>query len=236
MRTPQAPHAPQAQGIIFDLDNTLIDRSRAWTSWLLTLLEGWPQARFEPSMIQAASAQDALGYAPREQVCQWLARALGRPRDGAWIWERMRQELSDHVQPEAQVQAMLKQLSQRYTLAILSNGSSDNQRAKLRAAQLDGLVRPELIFISQELGQAKPEPAAFLAVAQAMALAPEQLWMVGDHPEHDIQGAMQVGMRTAWIAMGRAWPEEAPRPTMILERALQLTAKLERQEEGDDDP
>jgi putative hydrolase of the HAD superfamily len=77
--------------------------------------------------------------------------------------------------------------------AILSNGPTDGQRAKLA---MTGLAKVfDHVFISEELGLAKPDPQAFLAVAQRLGVAPAECLMVGDSLEVDVAGALAAGMR-----------------------------------------
>lgn len=39
---------------------------------------------------------------------------------------------------------------------------------------------------------------------------------VGDNLEHDILGAIGMGMRTAWLRMGREWEIESECPDYVL--------------------
>ncbi len=48
-------------------------------------------------------------------------------------------------------------------------------------------------------GRLKPEPGAFLAACDALALHPEQVAYVGDHPEIDGRGAAEAGLLSVWI-------------------------------------
>ena len=53
----------------------------------------------------------------------------------------------------------------------------------------------------------KPHPDMFHAALEQAGVAPAQMVHVGDNPEHDIQGAKAVGMRTVWMnARGVQWP------------------------------
>ncbi len=62
------------------------------------------------------------------------------------------------------------------------------------------------MFISEVFGSRKPEPAIFLAAAAHLGVEPTDMLFVGDNPETDILGAASVGMQTAWLHRGRAWP------------------------------
>ena len=78
------------------------------------------------------------------------------------------------------------------------------------AAAVDGVV------ISEVLGVAKPDPAIYQTAAAAVRaeLIPEA-WCIGDLPETDIQGAVNVGIRSAWIRRNDPWDATLPfRPTL----------------------
>jgi len=62
------------------------------------------------------------------------------------------------------------------------------------------------IFISEVFGCKKPEAKIFLAAASCLGVATWDVLFVGDNPYADIWGAQRVGMKTAWLHRGRAWP------------------------------
>ena len=66
----------------------------------------------------------------------------------------------------------------------------------------------------------------FHAALEQSGAAPDQIVHVGDNPEHDIQGAREVGMRTVWMnSQGEEWPggERADRE---IDNLLQLPAAI----------
>ena len=77
--------------------------------------------------------------------------------------------------------------------AVFTNGPSDGQRRKLRALGLDRRITD--IFISEELGHAKPAPESFAAVLTALGVTPDRVLMVGDSPDTDIAGAHAAGVQ-----------------------------------------
>jgi putative hydrolase of the HAD superfamily len=82
---------------------------------------------------------------------------------------------------------------------LLTNGPSWMQRRKVELLGLEDEL--DAIGISEELGAAKPDPAAFAATLELMATAPESAVMVGDHLDWDVRGALAAGMRGAvWVA------------------------------------
>ena len=73
-----------------------------------------------------------------------------------------------------------------YKLGILTDGRPHQQRAKLEALGLYGLV--DAVVVTDELGgeaYRKPNPAAFEAICERLAVLPEEAVYVGDNPEKD---------------------------------------------------
>ena len=63
------------------------------------------------------------------------------------------------------------------------------------------------LFVSEEFGCHKPDPAIFLAAAWRLGKPCSHILFVGDNPHADIRGASAVGMQTAWLPCGASWPE-----------------------------
>ena len=55
------------------------------------------------------------------------------------------------------------------------------------------------VFVSSELGSRKPEPAAFLKVAELMKAEPQRILFFDDLAEN-VEGARQVGMQAVQVA------------------------------------
>jgi putative hydrolase of the HAD superfamily len=63
---------------------------------------------------------------------------------------------------------------------------------------------------TSEMAVAKPHSEAFLTIAGALGVEPEEAVFVGDRPWDDILGAQQVGMRTVWIPHSKIPVEQMP--------------------------
>lgn len=77
--------------------------------------------------------------------------------------------------------------------AILTNGPSDGQRRKLKAAGLGDCV--DHVAIGEEIGFSKPSPSAFHAVVGRFSVPGSETLMVGDSPELDYDAALTAGLK-----------------------------------------
>lgn len=88
---------------------------------------------------------------------------------------------------------------------ILTNGPSDGQRDKFNALNLSIYVQK--IYISEEIGSAKPNRLAFEMVLKDAGMPNSQILMVGDSLEHDIKGAQKVGIKTVLLDRNNKYSE-----------------------------
>jgi putative hydrolase of the HAD superfamily len=131
----------------------------------------------------------------------------------------------------------LDELSDTYTLGLITNGASCLQREKLATAGLYEYF--DVVVVSAEFGVAKPDPAIF---AHALSLlgcdregpdhkgpdhagldrdAPdrerpnhEQAVMIGDSLTRDIDGAIAAGLQAVWVNRS-GQPRPTDRPDLV---------------------
>jgi YjjG family noncanonical pyrimidine nucleotidase len=88
-------------------------------------------------------------------------------------------------------------LKTRYRLALVTNGLKDVQRPRLNGSTLRDCF--EQVFISDEMGAAKPTRAYFDAVFSALAQpAREGVLIIGDSLSSDMKGGIDNGIDTCW--------------------------------------
>ncbi|HEY1654015.1 MAG TPA: HAD family hydrolase [Candidatus Tumulicola sp.] len=93
-------------------------------------------------------------------------------------------------------------------LGLVTNGFSETHREKIVLLQLGELF--DEIFIADEVGMLKPDPALFVHACARLGAAPEAAAMVGDRYERDIRGAGEAGLFTVWLNVrGEALPPGA---------------------------
>jgi len=84
-----------------------------------------------------------------------------------------------------------------YRLALVTNGLQDVQRPRLLNSSLRDCF--EHIFISEEIGAAKPTRTYFDAVFAALGQpAREKVLIIGDSLSSDMRGGLDYGIDTCW--------------------------------------
>lgn len=206
-----------AKALLFDLDNTLIDRDRAWREVLdLRCPDLSPALRAE--VLRA----DESGRRPRRDYVRWLERHAPEviPPGG---WRTHAERIAARVRAYPEVAAALPRLQARCLTALVSNGSGPIQREKLARAGLERAF--EVVVISGEVGADKPAARPFRRALEALGVSPEEAWFVGDHPVADIGGAAALGMTTVWRRDG-PWPEVQPAPDHIVDGIDEIAGLL----------
>ncbi len=96
--------------------------------------------------------------------------------------------------------AVLEHWSARLPLALVTNGASRLQRAKLAATDLERFF--DVVVVSEEVGAGKPDPAPFHAALRALDAAPDEVVMVGNDVDRDVAGARAAGIRPIHVDRG----------------------------------
>ncbi|MDL4842411.1 HAD family hydrolase [Aquibacillus rhizosphaerae] len=82
---------------------------------------------------------------------------------------------------------VLDVLSKKHRLFCMTNGYSESQRGRLKAANLEHYF--EGVFISEELGVAKPNPKALEVCLEKLALNKDETIYIGDSLKNDYPAA-----------------------------------------------
>ncbi|MBV8223511.1 MAG: HAD-IA family hydrolase [Candidatus Eremiobacteraeota bacterium] len=106
------------------------------------------------------------------------------------------------------------------TLGIISNWTGDLEDV-LRSVELRHHF--DFVLDSAHLGWEKPHPEIFLEAVRRAQISPHEALHVGDSPDHDVAGALAVGLRAVLVDRYDAHPafDRAPRME-TLEQLLEL--------------
>jgi len=216
------------RAVFFDLDDTLIDRAGAFERYLEDLLSRYPSAfarERRNEEVATLRALDGRGYTERALFFRQVTLAFpGLSLTPEALWEDFAHRLPSFIQPQPGIRALVEWVKQHGPVAVVSNGSSRMQRAKLARAGLADVL-PD-VFLSGEVGASKPDPRIFSVALAHVGCAPAEVLHVGDDPLRDIAGAAGVGLASCWVSGGRDWPGEQPPPTFRVSRVEELTQVL----------
>jgi putative hydrolase of the HAD superfamily len=91
---------------------------------------------------------------------------------------------------------MLRTLSRKFTLAVISDTGFASGRAQDRLLEKDGARKFFAATIySMDIGHAKPRPEIFAAAVETLGVAPHEIVHVGDNERTDVRGALASGFR-----------------------------------------
>ena len=193
--------------LLFDADDTLFDYPKAEASALRSTFEHFGQAfRPEFSRLYIVFNQQVWGEFERSETTPQELRlkrfrllfeeihATLAPEDFSPLYLANLARASDLLPGAAE---LLQALSVRHHIALVTNGLKDVQRPRLERSTIRPFI--EKIFISEEIGAAKPDPAFFEAVFREIGCPPkDQVLIIGDSLTSDMQGGVNYGIDTCW--------------------------------------
>ncbi len=193
--------------LLFDADDTLFDFPKSSANALQWTLEqsGLP---FEPGFIDLYwrfNQQVWEEFERAEITSQELrvkrfrlffdeTRLNGDPQTVSPLYLR---NLALGVDLLEGAEEVVRALKERYRLALVTNGLKEVQRPRLAGSVLRDCF--EQVFISGEIGLAKPSRAYFDAVFHGIGQPPkESVLLIGDSLTSDMRGGLDYGIDTCW--------------------------------------
>ena len=206
--------------VLFDADRTLFDFDRAEEEALCGVLEahGYPVTPQSKDLYLTINRRLWDQFDRGEVEQSWLVverfaafiRAMGGRDDPAAMNRDYLQRLGQGAFLLPGAEQLCRALAPACTLAIVTNGVASTQRSRFFHSPLSSLI--PYLFISEEVGAAKPSPAFFRPVLQTLgARRPERVLVVGDNLATDIRGGLDAGLPTVWYN-----PRRLPNPTQWL--------------------
>lgn len=223
--------------VFLDLDNTILDFSAAERNALRRALgemgfspDNEQLARYSViNIAQWEKLEDGLISREETLVSRfeiWF-RELGLSLSGAEANHRYEGYLHEGHWFMPGAEALLERLHGEYGLYLASNGVASVQASRIASA---GIARYfDGIFISEELGANKPDPAFFEACfARIPDFRLERALMVGDSLSSDIRGGKNAGMKTCWFNPGQKEARPELRADYEVRSLEELPGLLER--------
>jgi len=194
-------------GILFDLDETLIDRTSAVHQFCESL---WHGQKIERQMTLDAFTLrvldlDRVGYTPRseffDQMWAEFRPYFSSKQDIEFsfyqsVWETP--TLFDGVLENLSVLR-----AKHVPMGLVTNGSVKAQSAKIEHSGIGPFF--SVVVVSEAVGLKKPDSRIFQEALLDLGVDAEDCWFVGDHPVNDIWGSKQLGLNTGWVHHDRPW-------------------------------
>lgn len=210
----QAPHVSGAsdskaeaiQGILFDFDDTLQDRDKAFRKYADDFCKRhFPTISEDERLMRIEDMAGKIngGYIDRQEFFQYLI--------DKWRWKNppsfpaLVKDYNTYFPLFSTLFAdtlpVLTELRRRgYALGIVTNGVSELQNKKLDVCGLRPLM--DTVVVSGDYAIHKPDRRIFDIAANCLGLSPERIVFVGDHPINDLQGAQNAGMQVIRMMQG----------------------------------
>ena len=126
-----------------------------------------------------------------------LIAEIGIDADPAHMAERFEAGLGANGDLYQGAREILEKLNQQATLALITNGLSQVQRARVERLSIETYF--DAIVISHEIGASKPGREIFEATFRALGSPPKDTALiVGDSLTSDIRGGVNYGIATCW--------------------------------------
>ncbi len=145
------------------------------------------------------------------------AEARGTSPQLVALWKRARMEA---LAPYPSTIEVLDHWLDRLPLALVTNGASRLQRAKLAVTGLDRYF--DTVIVAEEAGVGKPDPRPFHLALERLDLSPEEVVMVGNDARRDVGGADAAGIRAIHVVRDGDRPVTADAVTDLSQLAQRL--------------
>lgn len=186
------------EGLIFDLDGTLVDTVGA-------RIDGWHEALAAAGMQATRQQIGPLIGMDGKDLARQVAQAGGRTLsdDEVEQIDRAAGEAFDRhnhtPQPLAGATALVSALDAMGMPWVIATSSRAEQVQ--RSVDALGLQKPPTIVDGSQVERAKPEPDLLLLAAKRLGVAPATCWAVGDST-WDMRAATAAGMSAIGVTAG----------------------------------
>tara|TARA_Y100001968_G_scaffold297543_1_gene306714 strand:- start:33 stop:734 length:702 start_codon:yes stop_codon:yes gene_type:complete len=195
------------KGVIFDLDNTLLDFMKMKEVAVKSAIKGMIEAGLEidekKSYNDIVSIYEEFGWENQKVFDVFLNESIGFVDNkflaaGIVAYRRAR-EANLLAYPNVN-RTLISLTKLGIKLAVVSDAPS--REAWMRIYYLNLYHFFDAVITFDDSGERKPSSKPFEMALNKLQLNAEDSLMIGDWPERDVVGAKQIGMRTAFAVYG----------------------------------
>ncbi|MGM4986494.1 HAD family hydrolase [Rhizobium sp. 11_C7_N12_5] len=219
------------KAVLFDLDETLVDRRSSAAEFLKVQYRELVARRFGDAISEEQYAAryfklEEEGLVKKSDLYPPLVASFGLPSEvSSPLLDHFRLRYPEMVRPMEEACEVLQGLREiGLPCAIISNGEGIVQRKKIDLTGLADLI--EFALISGEVGIRKPDHQIFEMAAEKLGVVPAECVFVGDNPTADVMGALNAGMRAVYFGDINMWPADLPKPTYVCHSLRDLPALI----------
>jgi len=217
------------KAVVFDAYGTLLDvgslselGNELFPGKGVALCELWRRKQLEYSWLLSLMGKYQDFWSLTRLGLQYAGAALGLSISDTQEERLMQAYLT--LPPYPEVRTSLLRLSQRYPLALLSNGTPDMLESVVRVNNLETYLSH--VLSADEVGVYKPHPKVYDLVIQAFFAIPGEIMFVSSNG-WEVSGAKSFGFSVAWCnRAGATFETHAPPPDLVVENLEGLEALL----------
>jgi putative hydrolase of the HAD superfamily len=189
------------KAIIFDVDETLVDRKDSFIRFCNYLLDrygkDYPYDGTREALIDYMVGIDENGYGGLENFIPRLSKLWKLPLTIEEFMIERNEVFGKMTTPYPELYEVLEALKGKYKLGIITNGYSSVQRDKIHSVHIADYF--DDIIVSGEHGFAKPDSRIFELSLKRLGVTPEEAVYIGDYYPNDIAGAIGANIQPIWI-------------------------------------
>ncbi len=183
------------QGILFDLDETLLDRIQSlirFCQWQATDVFHFNQD-IAQHFIQRFIELDRNGSVWKDLVYIQLKQEFEIQHSVEELLDTYINQFQNFCITNPKVNETILYLHENgYKLGLISNGKSPFQEHNFQSLKLEKYF--STVIVSEAVNLRKPDPQIFHLACQQLGFKPEQCAFVGDNEIADVQGAKNAGL------------------------------------------
>jgi HAD superfamily hydrolase (TIGR01549 family) len=202
------------KAVLFDLDDTLFDRTAAIERTLQAMANEFPglfSGIATDKISRAFFRADDIATLEFNNGLSLKETRLFRDREflkSLGLDQSYAPDIDDFyikTYPTLKVfmsgaKTVIEQLATAYRLGLISNGNAIDQCQKLDNLGIRHLL--SCTMLSEEIGIRKPDPRIFQEAAKNLGTSTDECLFIGDSYDNDIIGARNAGMQACWFNPG----------------------------------
>jgi putative hydrolase of the HAD superfamily len=219
------------EAVIFDLDNTLVNRKNAFKKYSEQFIDQFVQAKNlsnKDEIIEYMIVADRDGYRKKREFYEELLMNF-KMKNGITVDDLLDFWFSEFfkctVLMDGAIEILVELKSRKIKLGLITNGSVHSQNSKIDQVGIRDYF--DDIIVSDEVEVKKPDKRIFDLALKRLNVEPQFSLYIGDHPINDVKGAMDAGINAVWFKGFKEWGDTIGDPQYTIDRLNELKMILE---------